>query len=418
MSKQEKTTSKYLNSVVKEQEKHKSKKHHKKDKQIDVYRTYIEPQEFQSKAPKKKNQVFFVSRLNKPAKYTKDSNFFSYLIYRIGKDDAAGLAAQMTYHFVLALFPMLIFLLTLLGQFINVSAAQINQKVNQYITDGSIAHTISKIIEGISKNSSGGILSIGLILAIWSASNGMSAIINSFNVAYDVEDARNGIVLKLLSVLYTLVLGAVFVVAVVLITLGPVINKFLFGPLGLDQQIEWIFNVVRIVIPLIIIFIIYTVLYSVAPYVKTKLRSVLPGALFTSVIWLLGSFLFSWYISNFSNYNKTYGSLASIIILILWLYITSFIIIIGAEINAIIHQRKVINGHTPEEAAIQHDDHNQNHYNEDLTYEYNNNAPTGQNENYYIDEKANQRHSEDSKPIKDKIVHKFKHHYKNNKRKS
>ena len=85
---------------------------------------------------------------------------------------------------------------------------------------------------------------------------------------------------------------------------------------------------------------------------KTKLRSVLPGALFTSIIWLVGSFLFGWYISNFGNYNKTYGSLAGIIILFLWLYITSFIIIIGAEINAIIHQRKVIKGHTPEEAAL------------------------------------------------------------------
>ena len=105
-------------------------------------------------------------------------------------------------------------------------------------------------------------MSVGLILAIWSASNGMSAIINSFNVAYDVEDSRNGIVVKLLSILYTLVLGAVFVVAVVLITLGPVIYKFLFGPLGIDNQIEWIFNLVRIVIPLIIIFIIFTVLYS------------------------------------------------------------------------------------------------------------------------------------------------------------
>ena len=82
----------------------------------------------------------------------------------------------------------------------------------------------------ISHTASGGILSVGLILAIWSASNGMSAIINSFNVAYDVEDSRNGVVVKLLSILYTLVLGAVFVVAVVLITLGPVINKFLFGP--------------------------------------------------------------------------------------------------------------------------------------------------------------------------------------------
>ena len=131
-------------------------------------------------------------------------------------------------------------------------------------------------------------MSVGLILAIWSASNGMSAIINSFNVAYDVEDSRNGIVVKLLSILYTLVLGAVFVVAVVLITLGPVINKFLFGPLGIDNQIEWIFNLVRIVIPLIIIFIIFTVLYSVAPNVKTKLRSVIPGAIFTSIIWLLG----------------------------------------------------------------------------------------------------------------------------------
>ena len=126
-------------------------------------------------------------------------------------------------------------------------------------------------------------MSVGLILAIWSASNGMSAIINSFNVAYDVEDSRNGVVVKLLSILYTLVLGAVFVVAVVLITLGPVI-KFLFGPLGIDNQIEWIFNLVRIVIPLIIIFIIFTVLYSVAPNVKTKLRSVIPGAIFTSII--------------------------------------------------------------------------------------------------------------------------------------
>ena len=91
MSKKEKTTSKYLNSI--------EYKEHKKNKKIEVDRTYIEPQEFQSKKPKKKNQVFFVSRLNKPAKYTENSNFFSYLIYRIGKDDAAGLAAQMTYHF-------------------------------------------------------------------------------------------------------------------------------------------------------------------------------------------------------------------------------------------------------------------------------------------------------------------------------
>ena len=134
----------------------------------------------------------------------------------------------MTYHFVLAMFPMLIFLLTLLGQFITINTDQINHKVSQYIPDQSTADVVTKIFSSIS-DSANGVLSIGLILAIWSASNGMSAIINinSFNVAYDVEDARNGIVLKILSVIYTLVLGIVFVVAIVLITLGPVISKFL-----------------------------------------------------------------------------------------------------------------------------------------------------------------------------------------------
>lgn len=88
--------------------------------------------------------------------------------------------------------------------------------------------------------------------------------------------------------------------------------------------------------------VLFIVLYSVAPNVKTKILSVLPGAIFTSIIWLLGSFAFGWYISNFGNYSKTYGSIAGIIILLIWLYLTSFIIIIGAEINAIIHQRHVI----------------------------------------------------------------------------
>ncbi len=174
---------------------------------INVDRTYVEPQEFQSKEPKKDNQVFFVSRLNKPAKYTKKSNFLSYLIYRIGKDDASGLAAQMTYHFVLAMFPMLIFLLTLLPLF-NLDQSQITGLLSNAPADTS--SLIKGVISDVTKNSSGGLLSIGLILAIWSASNGMTAIMNSFNVAYDVEDNRNGILLKILSVIFTIVLGVVF----------------------------------------------------------------------------------------------------------------------------------------------------------------------------------------------------------------
>lgn len=402
MSKKEKTSSNFLNSA-KEYEDNKDQQN--SDNKIKVDRTYIEPQEFQSKTPKKKNQVFFLSRLNKPAKYTKDSNFLSYLVYRIGKDDASGLAAQMTYHFVLAMFPMLIFLLTLLPVF-NIDQSRITDMLSSAPSETS--SIIKSVIGDVTKNSSGGLLSVGLILAIWSASNGMTAIMNSFNVAYDVEDSRNGILLKLLSVVFTIVMGFVFLIAMALPTLGSAISHYLFGPLGLDSQIKWIFTLLRVVLPLIIILLLFIVLYSVAPNVKTKFRSVLPGAIFTSVIWLLGSFAFGWYISNFGNYSKTYGSIAGIIILLIWLYLTSFIIIIGAEINAIIHQRNVIKGETPEEAALKHDDNNQNHYNEDTTYEYNDNRELGSQEDYNIDKDAKDKYQEDQSTIKDKIVDKFK----------
>ena len=183
----------------------------------------------------------------------------------------------------------------------------------------------------------------------------------------------------------------------------------------MDSQVKWIFSLIRVVLPLIIILILFTILYSVAPNVKTKLKSVLPGAIFTSVIWLLGSFAFGFYISNFGNYSKTYGSIAGIIILLIWLYLTSFIIIIGAEINAIIHQRHVINGQTPEEAALDHDDNNQNHYNEDTTYEYKHTA-TGKDEDYKVDKDPEDKHEEDAS-LTEKIKDKFTNNDDDNKNK-
>ncbi|NQD98960.1 YihY/virulence factor BrkB family protein, partial [Staphylococcus xylosus] len=202
-------------------------------------------------------------------------------------------------------------------------------------------------------NASGSILSVGLILALWSASNGMTALMNSFNVAYDVEDSRNFVVSKLFSVLFTLAMIIVMPVALVLPTFGQQIGDLLFGPLGLGEQVKWIFDTIRYVLPVIVVLIAFMVLYTLAPNVKIKLMSVIPGAIFATIVFLAGSYLFGIYISNFSNYSKTYGSIAGIIILMLWLYITGFIIIIGAEINAIFHQRKVVVGKTPEEQTFE-----------------------------------------------------------------
>lgn len=362
MSKHDKTTSNFLNEI-KDDEENKKQKH--KNDQIERDRVYITPNEFKSKTPKKDNQAFFVSRINKPAKYTKDSNFFSYLVYRIGKDDASGLSAQLSYYFMLSLFPMLLFLLSI------VPSLGINQKtIRNMISDHmpqDYAPQVTSIVGDIMNNASGGILSVGLILALWSASNGMTALMNSFNVAYDVEDSRNFIVSKLLSVLFTLALIIVLPLAIILPTFGEQISSLLFGPIGLGDQIKWVFNLVRFALPIIVVLIAFIVLYTLAPNVKIKMLSVIPGAIFATIVFLGGSYLFGIYISNFANYSKTYGSIAGIIILMLWLYITGFIIIIGAEINAIMHQRKVVAGKTPEEITIAQieDDQNDDDYQKD-----------------------------------------------------
>lgn len=347
MSKKKRTTSEFLNDVKEEEEK---KANQAKKEQIERDRTYITPDEFKSKSPKKSNQAFFVSRINKPAKYTKNSNFFSYLVYRIGKDDASGLSAQLSYYFMLSLFPMLLFLLSIVPV-VGVKQSTIRDMIKEHVPP-DYAPQVSSIIGDIMGNASGGLLSIGLIVALWSASNGMIALMNSFNVAYDVEDSRNFIVSKLLSVLFTLALIVVLPLALILPTFGEQISSLLFGPIGLGDQVKWVFNIIRVILPLIVVFVAFMLLYTLAPNVKIKMMSVIPGSIFATIVFLVGSYLFGIYISNFANYSKTYGSIAGIIILMLWLYITGFIIIIGAEINAIIHQRKIVSGQTPEEKKL------------------------------------------------------------------
>ncbi|KAA1037681.1 YihY/virulence factor BrkB family protein [Macrococcus equipercicus] len=326
MAKDQKSSSKYLTQTA-----HPSESSHLEE-------NYVATQEFQSKEPKKSDEELHVSKINKPAKYKKDGNFFQKLLYRIGKDDASGLAAQLAYYFLLSLFPLLIFLLTLIPLF-NVDQTTITDAISQN-APGDTAKMINGIVGDVMKSSSGGLLSFGIIAALWSASNGMTALMNAFNVAYEVEDGRNPIIAKLLSVLFTVVMILVLAITLALPVFGEQIGNFLFGKLGLESQFKWIFNVIKVVLPLIVTFVVFMTLYAIAPHVKLRWKSVLPGALFATIVWLGASALFGVYVSNFANYSKTYGSIGGVIVLMLWLYLTGFIIIIGAQINAIFHQNK------------------------------------------------------------------------------
>ena len=325
MSKNE-TSSKLLNQIKEEKEQEKS--------EGDVF---VDKINFKSKDAKKSNEHIYVSKINKPAKLKEDAGFFKRLLFRFSHDNTTGMAAQLAYYFLLAIFPLLIFLLSIVPLF-RIEPDLITGFIQDY-APSEISGLLEGIITDVLSNSGGGILSIGLILTLWSASNGMTALMNAFNVAYDVEDSRNFVKAKLLSVFFTVILSLSVILTFVLIVFGEQIGNLMFGVIGLDDQFSFVWNLVRSILPVLLVFIVFFIMYMTAPNIKLKIKSVIPGTLFTTIAFLAASWGFSFYVSNFSNYSATYGSIAGVIILIFWLYITGVIIILGAQINSILHKR-------------------------------------------------------------------------------
>ncbi|MBM7587986.1 membrane protein [Bacillus pakistanensis] len=261
--------------------------------------------------------------------------FFKKLIQKIMAADLPGLAAQLSYFFLLSLFPLLIFLVSLLP-YLPFSQEDILNVIRGF-APGETITLIEGTLEEILENRNGGILSFSIIATIWSASNGMNAIVKSFNRAYQVEETRSFIVMRLMSIALTIAMIFVFVIALLLPVFGKQIGVFLFSQAGFSEQFLAIWNGLRFTISPIILFIVFVGLYFFAPSKKIKCLSAFPGAVFATFGWVFVSLAFSYYVSNFGNYSATYGSIGGIIVLMIWFYLSGIILMIGGQINAIVH---------------------------------------------------------------------------------
>jgi membrane protein len=260
------------------------------------------------------------------------SSLLKLLWHRIEEDDIPGLSAQLSYFFLLALFPLLIVLFTLLPYF-----PIPHQDMLGMIRDFAPVEAmelIEKNIEYIMNHRNGGLLSFGIIGTIWSASNGINAIVRAFNKAYNVKESRSFIVSRGMSIILTFGMIIVFILAIILPIFGKEIGVFLFSQLGYTSEFIKLWDTLSWLVSTIILFLIFTGLYWIAPNVKLKCRSAFPGAAFATVCWIISSIVLTFYVGNISNYSLTYGSIGAIIVLMIWLYISAFIIILGGEINA------------------------------------------------------------------------------------
>jgi len=258
------------------------------------------------------------------------------LIKRVAKgvynDNAIGQAAQLAYYFLFALFPFLLFLITLLG-FLPLAMDEIMSLLANVMP----ADVISLVQENVSTlviQQRGGLLSFGILTALWTSSSAVVAIIDNLNHAYGVQEGRP--IWKVWGIALLLVLGlsGLLMVSVVLLIFGPQIGGLLAYYIGLGAEFEVIWNIARW--PIIIAFLIVAManIYYFAPDVEQKWKWITPGSIFAILTWIGVSLGFSVYVSQFGSYNKIYGSIGTFIVLMTWMYLMGFVILVGGEINA------------------------------------------------------------------------------------
>ena len=249
-------------------------------------------------------------------------------------DDVLGLAAQLAYYFFLALFPTLLFLIALASFLPAEDLVGRVVAMLQGVAPGEVVSIIREQLTKIAEGEQAGLLSFGVAAALWSSSAAMVAIISALNRAYDVEDGRPWWKQRLVAILLTLGVSLFLLVATALVVAGPEMAEFITSRLGLSDAVEWTWKILQWPLVFILVTSAVGLIYYFAPDVDQDWVWITPGSLVATVLWLLASLGFRTYVVNFGSYNETYGAIGGVMVLMLWLYISGLVILVGAEMNA------------------------------------------------------------------------------------
>ncbi len=255
----------------------------------------------------------------------------------IQDDDVFGRAAQLSYYFLLALFPLLLFLTSVIGLVLG-SGTGTRHALFSYLArvmPPSAFQLINSTISEVTAASGAGKISFGILAALWAASNGMGAITQSLNAAYDVEETRAWWKQRLVAVGLTIALSVLIISALGLVVGGGRIADGLAQTYSLGSVFVTTWKILQWPVVLAFMVLAFALIYYFAPDIREqKWQWLTPGATLGVGIWLLISVAFRLYLHFFDSYSKTYGSLGAVIILMLWLYFTGAAILVGGEVNS------------------------------------------------------------------------------------
>ena len=248
-------------------------------------------------------------------------------------DNCLGMAAQLAYYFFLSLFPALLIIVALTGFFPANALDQILSWLGSF-TPPEVLQIMRGQIRQIAASGHVGLLTFGVLGALWSSSSAMTAAIDTLNRAYGIKEARPWWKIQLLAVGLTIVLSIFVLVSFTLVVAGPELAERIAAFAGLGAAFEWTWKIVQWPVVFLLISLGFQLVYYFAPDAEQRWSWVRPGARLATALWLAISLGFRFYVTHFGQYNKTYGAIGAVIVLLLWFYLSGLVLLVGAEFNS------------------------------------------------------------------------------------
>ena len=259
--------------------------------------------------------------------------FFTALKQEWSKDRVSDVAGMVTFHGILALFPFVLFLVTLAGLLID--PARETELIEQLskIAPGPVTQILGERVRSLVETRSTGLLTVSIAIALWSASGGMSALMRALNTTYGVEETRKWWKTRPLALGMTFFAAGLALAAALIAIAAPPLAKAVGGPLG--EALLW----GRLPVAGLLMMFLWACLYYFLPDVEQQFRFITPGSVVGVLLWLIASWGFSLYVANFGRYEVTYGALGGVVVMLIWMWISSQVMLLGAEINAVLEHR-------------------------------------------------------------------------------
>lgn len=260
---------------------------------------------------------------------------------KIRDDHVSAFSAQAAFFIIISFFPFIMLSLSIIGQF-EVEKSTMMTVFKQIFPSAISSWIVSIINEIYETASTGTLISITAISALWSAGKGFFAIMKGLNSVYEIKETRKSILLRITSTVYTLIFAIMLIASMVLLVFGNRLYLWVEQKFPVLQDLALLIISLRTIVGLIILLVFFLIIYIVIPNRKTKMMNELPGAMVCAAGWMGFSYAFSYYIDNYANYASMYGSLTAIVLFMLWMYFCMYILFVGAEINLMFENKALM----------------------------------------------------------------------------